>query len=127
MPSLNQVHLAGHLGRDAETKTFSSGSAVTQFSLAIPFGTKDNKKTAWIEIKLWNASPAVQELQKGAAVMIEGRIEQESWEKNGQKQSKLVVVAQIVSRPLYEPKGKASNPPPAQRGFGEVDSDECPW
>jgi len=127
MPNLNQVHLAGHLGRDAETKSFASGSAVTQFSLALSSGTKDKPKTAWVNVKVWNAAPVVQELQKGAAVMVEGRLEEESWEKDGKKQSKLVVVAQIVSKPLYEPKGKAANPPAAQQSTWEVTDDDVPF
>jgi len=128
MPSLNQVHLVGHLGRDAETKSFASGSAVTQFSLALSCGTKDKPKTAWVNVKVWNAAPVVQELQKGAAVMVEGRLEEESWEgKDGKKQSKLVVVAQIVSKPLYEPKGKAANPPAAQQSTWEVTDDDVPF
>jgi len=121
MPNLNQVHLAGHLGRDAETKSFASGSAVTQFSLALSSGTKDKPKTAWVNVKVWNAAPVVQELQKGAAVMVEGRLEEESWEKDGKTKYATEVHSNFVQ--LLGDKGAAKKQQSAEDELGITDDD----
>jgi len=99
MASFNRVILVGNLTRDVELKYLQSGTAVGEFGLAI----NDRRKTAtgeWVEetvfvdITLWGrtAEIAGEYLQKGAPVLIEGRLKYDTWEKEGKKYSKLRVV-----------------------------------
>lgn len=79
----------------------SGGSlAVASFSLATEKSWKDKddawqKKTEWHNIKAWRklAETAGETVKKGSKVFVEGSLETESWEKDGQKHSKTVIVA----------------------------------
>ncbi len=94
MISLNRVIVAGNLTRDPELKTTTSNRKFTNMSIAINDFWKDKngkltKKTNFINIIAWGnlAENCVKFLQKGNAVMIEGRIETDQYnDKQGKKQ-----------------------------------------
>ena len=50
---VNKVILVGNVGNDPETTSFDSGSAVTKFSLATSYKTKDGDHTDWHSISCW--------------------------------------------------------------------------
>ncbi|WP_375623509.1 MULTISPECIES: single-stranded DNA-binding protein [unclassified Bartonella] len=90
---LNKVILIGHLGAKPECKTMSSGSEVVNFRMATSESYTDkatNKKvdkTEWHSIVVFNphlAKIALQYLNKGSKVYIEGRLQTRKWQdKNG--------------------------------------------
>jgi len=93
MAGLNKVILIGNLGSDPEMRYTASGTAVAKFSLATSrkFTGKDGQKqekTEWHRIVAWGKLAEIcgQYLAKGKQVYIEGRIRNESWEKDGVKQ-----------------------------------------
>ena len=97
--SFNQVVLLGNMTRDVEIKYLQSGTAVADISLAVSDGHKDAsgkwvEETSFFDVKLWarNAEIAAEYLGKGSPVQIAGRLKQETWEKEGQKRSKVIVV-----------------------------------
>jgi single-strand DNA-binding protein len=100
VPSFNQVTLLGNLTRDVELRQLQSGTAVCELSMAI--NEKYKKDGEWIEdvcfveVTCWGrtAEVAAEYLAKGAPVLIAGRLKYEQWEKDGQKRSKLKVVAE---------------------------------
>ncbi len=99
MPSsLNKVMLIGNLGKDAETRHTPSGTAVTSFSLATTYRTKDQMgewrdRTEWHDIVLWRAENVAPYLKKGKKVFVEGRLQTRSWEgQDGQKRYRTEVV-----------------------------------
>jgi single-strand DNA-binding protein len=90
MAGLNKVILIGNLGSDPEMRYTASGTAVCKFSLATSrkFTGKDGQKqdkTEWHRIVAWTKLAEIcgQYLSKGKQVMIEGRIEYGSYEKDG--------------------------------------------
>lgn len=101
MSSFNRVILLGNLTRDPELKYIPSGMAVAEVGLAINDRRK-GRNDEWIEdvtfvdVTLWGrtAEVASEYLSKGSSVLIEGRLKLESWEKDGQKRSKLKVVGE---------------------------------
>lgn len=104
MLELNKVMLVGRLTRDPETKNLPSGTTVTQFSIAVNRSRK-NKETgayedevSFVDVKAWQKTAEFVErfLAKGKGVFVEGRIEQERWETDGQKRSKIVIVADRI-------------------------------
>ncbi len=102
--SLNKVMLIGRLGKDAETRYTPSGTAVTNFSLATTYRSKDGQtgewkeSTDWHDIVLWRADKVAEYLTKGRQVYIEGRLQTRSWEdQNGQKRYRTEVVADNFS------------------------------
>ncbi|WP_375701348.1 single-stranded DNA-binding protein [Bartonella sp. AA81SXKL] len=90
---LNKVILIGHLGANPESKTMSSGIEVVNFRMATSESYTDkatNKridKTEWHSIVVFNprlAKVALQYLNKGSKVYIEGRLQTRKWQdKNG--------------------------------------------
>ncbi len=85
--SLNKVLLIGHLGADPESRFMTSGSAVTNFSLATNESWKsaegDSKdKTEWHKVVIFGkkAETAAEYMKKGQLVFIEGRLQTRSWE-----------------------------------------------
>ena len=97
--SYNRVILIGNLTRDPELRYIQSGMAVTEVGLAINDKRKGPngdwiEETTFVEVTFWarNAEVASEYLTKGSPVLIEGRLKLDTWEKDGQKQSRLKVV-----------------------------------
>lgn len=72
----HKIVLAGRLGRDPEMRYMQDGTAVTNFSMAVDDGYGDNKRTIWFRVSVWGrrAEVANQYMQKGQAVLVEGRM-----------------------------------------------------
>ncbi|PIQ09337.1 MAG: single-stranded DNA-binding protein [Ignavibacteriales bacterium CG18_big_fil_WC_8_21_14_2_50_31_20] len=88
--SLNKAQLIGIIGRDAETSFTTSNLAVTKFSMATTHSrkTKDGNwenETTWHNITAFGLNDFLKDkLKKGAKVYVEGRIDHNSYEKDGQ-------------------------------------------
>ncbi len=88
--SINKVILVGHVGRDPDVQTTAGGTKVAHFSLAtsrrIPRqnGSVD-ERTEWHRLTLWDRLAQIAEdyIRKGDRLYIEGRMEYDSFEKNG--------------------------------------------
>lgn len=100
MASYNRVVLVGNLTRDPELKYIPSGTAVSEIGLAVNDRVKRGDQwvdeTTFVDVTLWarTAEVANQYLSKGSSVLIEGRLKLDTWEKDGQKRSKLRVVGE---------------------------------
>jgi single-strand DNA-binding protein len=122
MASFNRVILVGNLTRDVELKYLQSGTAVTEVGLAVNSRRKNQagewvEETVFVDVTLWGrtAEVASEFLGKGSSVLIEGRLKLDSWEKDGQKHSRLRVVGELMQM-LGAPRGssnagRASRPP----------------
>lgn len=97
----NKVILMGNLTRDPEVRTIPSGQTVTNFGLAVNRtwrGTDGSQQesVSFIDCVAWGKPGEIiaQYLQKGRPVLIGGRLEQRSWDQDGQKRSKVEVVVE---------------------------------
>jgi single-strand DNA-binding protein len=97
----NKVVLMGNLTRDPETRTTPSGQSVTNFSLAVNRTWKGQDGTtqenvSYIDCVAWGKTGEIiaQYMQKGRALLVSGRLDQRSWEQDGQKRSKVEVVVE---------------------------------
>ncbi len=104
MRGLNKVQIIGNLGRDPEMRYTPNGKPVTTFAVAVsrswlkPEGERA-EKTEWFNVVVWDhlAEICNQQLQKGSAVYVEGRLETRSWEtENGAKHYRTEIVANEV-------------------------------
>ncbi|MFM8319312.1 MAG: single-stranded DNA-binding protein [Chloroflexota bacterium] len=124
MPSLNRVQLIGRLGRDPETRFTPKGAKVTHFSLAVDRHWKSGEgeareRTDWFNIEAWGRLGEIcqEYLGKGRLVFIEGRLQLDSYEKDGEKRTAVKVVAasmQILDRKPGEDEPAA---PPDEEEF----------
>lgn len=87
--SINKVILVGNVGRDPDVQTTSSGTKVAHLSLAtsrrIPREGGAEERTEWHRLTLWDrlAQLAEDYIRKGDRLYVEGRMEYDSFEKNG--------------------------------------------
>ena len=93
MPYMSRATIMGHLGKDAESKQIGT-KTVTTFSIAVSDGTKDKPHSSWFDCEAWDLPDwLVAGLTKGGLVLADGRLKIEDWEKNGEKRSKVKLVA----------------------------------
>ncbi len=99
MSSYNRVILMGNLTRDVQLKYTPTGTPVTEIGLAVNDRRKGPNgewidETTFVEVTFWGrtAEVASEYLSKGSPVFVEGRLKLDTWEKEGQKHSKLRVV-----------------------------------
>ncbi|MBU1008323.1 single-stranded DNA-binding protein [Candidatus Dependentiae bacterium] len=106
MASYNRVIIMGNLTRDPEHKQLASGQAVCRLGLASNRQFKNRQTGAmvqevcFVDIDVWGpqADSCSQYLQKGRAVLVEGRLKLDTWVDNdGQRRSKHSVVADRVT------------------------------
>jgi single-strand DNA-binding protein len=102
--SLNQATLMGNLTRDPELRQTPNGQSVTSFSLALNRSYKDasgewQEATDYIDVVCWGplAERVAQYLSKGRRCLVQGRLQSRSWEQEGQKRSKVEVLANDVT------------------------------
>jgi single-strand DNA-binding protein len=102
--SLNQVTLMGNLTRDPELRQTPNGQNVTSFSLALNRAYKSasgewQEATDYIDCVCWGplAERVEQYLSKGRRCLLQGRLQSRSWEQDGQKRSKVEVLANDVT------------------------------
>ena len=117
MASYNRVILMGNLTRDVELRAVGT-SQVANFSLAI----NDRKKVdgEWVDDPVfvncaaWGKTAGVLEqyAKKGDPIQIEGRLQMNQWEKDGQKRSELRVLVDrlqlVKSKGTSQPKPQAT-------------------
>ncbi|MCA9327714.1 single-stranded DNA-binding protein [Candidatus Saccharibacteria bacterium] len=102
--SFNQVVLMGNLTRDPELRQTPNGQNVCSFSLALNRSYKGadgnwQEATDYIDVVAWGplGERVAQYLSKGRPCLVNGRLQSRSWEQDGQKRSKVEVVAQDVT------------------------------
>ncbi|MEO7556431.1 MAG: single-stranded DNA-binding protein [Acidimicrobiales bacterium] len=104
----NTVTVIGNVTRDPELRFTPSGMAIATFGLAVNRMWTDRQtnerkeQVSFFDIKCWsqlgeNVSTSV---AKGNRVIVSGRLEQQSWEQDGQKRSKVEIVADEVGPSL---------------------------
>ncbi|HUG40249.1 MAG TPA: single-stranded DNA-binding protein [Longimicrobiales bacterium] len=87
--SVNKLILVGNVGRDPEVQKTSNGSKVAHFSLAtsrrIPRDSGFEERTEWHRLTVWGklAELAEEYIRKGDRLYIEGRMQYDSYERNG--------------------------------------------
>jgi single-strand DNA-binding protein len=95
---INSIVLAGNVVADPESRSTQTGKAIATFRLAVnnPINDKD---VVYIDVDTWEkqADFVTTYVKKGSAVSVVGRLKQDSWEKDGKKQSKILVVADRVN------------------------------
>jgi single-strand DNA-binding protein len=97
----NKVILMGNLTRDPEVRTTPSGQSVTGFGLAVnrTWRGQDGstqEKVSFIDCVAWGKTGEViaQYMHKGSPLLVSGRLEQRSWEQDGQKRNKVEVIVE---------------------------------
>ncbi len=91
----------GNLTRDPELRTTPGGQNVASFSLAVNRSWRNaageqQEAVDYIDCNIWGkpAEIITQYMKKGSGILVSGRLQQRSWEQEGQKRSKVEVVVE---------------------------------
>lgn len=102
--SINQVILMGNLTRDPELRTTPSGQSVCAFGIAVNRSWQGNdgnqqEATDFFDITAWGKLGELisQYMSKGRRILVQGRLSYRQWEQDGQKRSKVEVIANDVT------------------------------
>ena len=103
----NTVTLVGNITRDPELRFTPAGQAVATFGMAVNRRYQKNgqweEQTSFFNITAWGTlgENASNSLNKGARILVSGRLEQRSWEtQEGDKRSVVEVVADEIGPSL---------------------------
>jgi len=100
--SLNSVNIMGNLTRDPELRYTPSGKAVCSLSIANNrIYSKNSEKiteVSYFDVEVWGviAENCVKYLKKGNGIIVEGRLRQDRWEKDGKTQSRVKIAANSI-------------------------------
>lgn len=120
---MNTVILTGNICADPELRYLPSGSAVCNFNVANNRKWTQNgekkEEVSFIGVVSFGkqAETVAQYFKKGSPILVQGRLKQESWEKDGKKQSKTVVVLEGFE---FMSRGEGRAQPASNRNTSDV-------
>ena len=102
--SINRVNITGNLTRDPERRATASGTQVLSFGVAVNDRRRNPQTGDWedypnfVDCTLFGtrAEAVSRYLSKGSKVAIEGKLRYSSWERDGQRRSKLEVIVDEI-------------------------------
>ena len=105
---INHVTLSGNITRDCERRESSTGVFIIKFTVAV--NERVNNGGAWedrpsfFDCTIFAKSQKRADylsgvLVKGAYLIVDGKLRQSTWEKDGQKKSRIEVIAESVETP----------------------------
>lgn len=98
MADLNRVVLTGNLTRDPEKVENQKGMDIARFSIAVNRRGKD-KGADFFNVTVFQqqATNVLAYLEKGRKVSVDGRLQLDQWEKDGQKRSAVRIIGDSVN------------------------------
>lgn len=127
MAGLNKVQLIGNLGADPEVRYTPSGTKIASFRVAVnrrwknPEG-EQKEATDWFTVEAWGGLAEICEnyLKKGSLVYVEGRLQTDQYEVEGEKRYK----TKVVAREMQMLGGK---PGEAEASASDISEEEIPF
>lgn len=119
---MNKVVLMGRLGKDPELRT-AGDKTVVSFSLATTERYKEKEVTQWHILLAWGKTAEIiaKYFKKGSQILVEGKINYQSWESEKGKQYKTVIVVQNFH---FTASAQNNSKPPTQAKQEAVESDD---
>lgn len=121
----NKVILIGNLTKDPELRYTPKGTPVCTLRVAstTKYKSGDSMKddTLFINVVVWGkqGETSAQYLSKGKSVLVEGRLQEQRWETDGQQKSRFEIIAQGVrflgrkdEGSTHDSAGEGDFPPP---------------
>ena len=126
MANINRVIISGRLTRDPELRTTPSGTSVLSMGVAVNDRRRNQQTGQWedytnfVDCTMFgNRTDSLSHiLTKGMLVCIEGRLRYSSWERDGQKRSKLEVIVDEIELPSRSQAGQGAQPMDGGYGMG---------
>ena len=133
MPNdINQVMLIGRITRDPELRQIQSGVSVVSFGLAVGrsymASGERREETSFFDCTAWGklAEIVANYTNKGKQVAVTGRLQQRSWEQDGQRRSKVEIVVENLQLLASPHQAAEPSQPAAQNWSSEPRGDYPP-
>ncbi|EEA90669.1 single-stranded DNA-binding protein [Collinsella stercoris] len=118
---INRVNISGNLTRDPELRATASGTQVLSFGVAVNDRRRNPQTGEWedypnfVDCTMFGtrAEAVSRYLSKGSKVAIEGKLRYSSWERDGQRRSKLEVIVDEIEFMSRGQQGEAGGYAPA--------------
>jgi single-strand DNA-binding protein len=110
--------MVGNLTQDPELRYTASGTAVCNMRVAVgskyKSGDEYKEETLFIDVVIWGkqGESCSQYLSKGRQALVEGRLQERTWESDGQTRRKVEIVANSVK--FLGSKGESAAAPPQE-------------
>lgn len=140
--AINRWEGVGNITREPELRSTQSGSCILTFGLAVNERRKNNQTGEWEDAPLFvdcvmfgtRAEKVSQFINKGSKIAVDGKLRYSSWEKDGQKRSKIdVVVNEVEFMSQKQVGGYSDRHSQARQEQAEYvqatyfDDDDLPW
>ena len=130
--SINKVIISGNLTRDPEVRMTAGGTPVLSFGMAVNERRKNQQTGEWedhpnfVDCTMFGAraQAVAKYIAKGSKVAVEGKLRYSSWERDGQRRSKLEVVVDEIE---FMSKGEQPQPTGPVDPSVSVYDEECPF
>ena len=128
MAGFNQVTILGRMTDFADVRTTTSGKDVAKFTLAVD---KYKEGTNFFEVEVWGIQVGFikKYTGKGHQLLISGYLDHQTWEKDGQKRNKVVIIATTVVSTQKKEQGEntTQSNPAVEISDSEVDFSQIPF
>lgn len=132
--SINRVNITGNLTRDPELRATQSGSQMLSFGVAVNDRRRNPQTGEWEDYPNYvdctmfgtRAEAVSRYISKGSKVAIEGKLRYSSWERDGQRRSKLEVIVDDIEFMNARPASSPSASPAAGGGEPQYTVPEAP-
>lgn len=147
--SINRVNISGNLTRDPELRATAGGTQVLSFGVAVNDRRRNAQTGEWedypnfVDCTMFGtrAEKIANYIAKGSKVAIEGKLRYSSWERDGERRSKLEVVVDeiefmsrrdeqggaVISTPTAAPVRPAASHKAVPAAAAEVYDEDIPF
>ena len=129
MADLNRISVIGRTTREIGEKDYGytpNGKAKLNLSIAVNDGYGENKSVSYFDVIYWGkpAEAIKPYITKGKQLGIDGRLKQDRWEKDGNKYSRIYIIADSIQLLGGNSDGGNMHQQPQQKGYAENYADE---
>jgi len=128
---LNRCEFIGRLGKDPDTRFSPDGTAVSNFSLAVGWKTKEKEGVEWVRVVAFGKLGQIcaDYLTKGKQVYVSGRMTTRKWtdKDSGQDRYSTEIVAdqlQMLGGKNDEPEQRQASKPAARQAAASTSDDD---
>ena len=132
--SINRVLISGNLTRDPEMRATAGGTQVMSFGVAVNDRRRNQQTGEWEDypnfvdcVMFGTRAEAISRfLSKGTKVAIEGKLRYSSWERDGQRRSKLEVIVDEIEFLSRGQQGAGASAPMASAPMAAAPAPSAP-
>lgn len=127
MMDINNCTFTGRLGSDVELKQTQTGKSVARFRLAVNGYKQDD--SSWLDFEAWGKTAEIiaQYRHKGDTVGLTAHAVVDTWEKDGQKHSRVKFVVDNLPLNAGSCRHQGNQAQPAQAQNNQFGAVGDPW